>query len=339
MKPSGKILPALVCLLVMFAIVTALPGCGGKKEIVPVAVGELQSYRDPGFGFSIHFPKDWVKDTQVGRAHFYNADGVNTKFLEPTGNYPDGVVIAVDVTRTQTPADEQKRLVGEMKTMGMQINPEEAVTVGGKSGTKISYTAQYTKKIGVKGYHIFVQADSLLYDIGAAGFGDLYEIYAKVLDASIASFEFPKPVEKGADPTLPSEAFTNNDAKLFSFDYPDNFNFVNIPKGNNELAIGLRGVRQDCSVLFHVFPAKGLTLEKVFDQNKGKYAGASAGKTTLGGQPAMSLTYTAARDVERRFIFAVKNDKVYRVTLDWFKPQREKYLAAYDKVLSSFKFK
>jgi hypothetical protein len=338
MKPFGKILPAIACLLLAFIIV-ALPGCGGKKDIVPIAVGELQSYRDPGFGFQIHFPKDWVKDTQVGRAHFYNADGVSTKFLEPTGNYPDGVVVSVDVTRTQTPGDERKRLLGEMKTMGMQLNPEEAVTIGGKAATTVSYTAQYTKKIAIKGYHVFVEADSLLYDIAAAGFGDLYEAYKKTLDTCVASFEFPKPVEKGADMTLPSETFTGNDAKLFSFEYPDNFNFVNLPKGNNEVALGLRGVRQDCSVLFHVFPAKGLTLEKVFNQNKGKYGGAYASKTTLGGQPAMSLIYAAARDVERRFIFAVKDDKVYRVTLDYYKPQREKYLAAYDKVLSSFKYK
>jgi hypothetical protein len=30
---------------------------------------------------------------------------------------------------------------------------------------------------------------------------------------------------------------------------------------------------------------------------------------------------------------------VYRITMDWYKPQRAEYLAAYDKVLSSIKFK
>jgi hypothetical protein len=91
--------------------------------------------------------------------------------------------------------------------------------------------------------------------------------------------------------------------------------------------------------LFHVFGAKGLTLEKAFDQNKGKYAGAVTGKATIGGQPALSLTYAPTREVERRFYFMVKGDKVYRITMDWFKPQREEYLAAYEKVLSSIKFK
>jgi hypothetical protein len=88
-----------------------------------------------------------------------------------------------------------------------------------------------------------------------------------------------------------------------------------------------------------VFGAKGLTLEKVLAQNKGKFAGALEGKATVGGQQAMTLTYQATRDVERRFYFVVKNDKVIRATFDWFKPQRAEYLAAYEKVLSSMKFK
>jgi hypothetical protein len=43
--------------------------------------------------------------------------------------------------------------------------------------------------------------------------------------------------------------------------------------------------------------------------------------------------------VERRFYFLVKADKVYRVTMDWFKPQREQYLTTYEKVIQSIKIK
>ena len=105
------------------------------------------------------------------------------------------------------------------------------------------------------------------------------------------------------------------------------------------MVVGLRGQRQDCNVLFDVFGAQGLTLEKVFAQNKGRYKGAVEGKVTIGGQPALTLTLSAAKDVERRVYFAVKNDKVVRITMDWFKPQRTEYLAAYEKVITSIKFK
>jgi len=172
-----------------------------------------------------------------------------------------------------------------------------------------------------------------------AGFGDLYSAYKSVFDAVLASFELPKPVEKGRDQTLPSDMLSDYSTQFFSLQYPDNYNFETIPKGNNDLAISLRGANRSCSIQFAVFGAKGLTLEKVLAQTKAKFAGAVEGKATVGGQPAMMLTYQATKDVERRFYFVVKNDKVIRITFDWFKPQRAEYLAAYDKVVNSVKFK
>jgi hypothetical protein len=143
----------------------------------------------------------------------------------------------------------------------------------------------------------------------------------------------------GRDQTLPSAAMSDYSGRLFAFQYPDNFNFTNAPKGNNEEVVELRGVRQDCSIRIDVFAAKGLTVEKVFDQNKGKYRATNTGNASVGGQPARTLTYQATANVERRFVFVVKNDKVYRVTLDWYRPQREDYLATYDKVIASLRIK
>jgi hypothetical protein len=328
-----------IVLIVAIGLVLALTGCGGKKEVELVPVGNLVDYRDPGFGFSLKHPEGWKADAQVGRAHFYNVDGVDMKFRDPLGNYPNGVVFAVDVTKTQYPNEERKKLADEMKASGMQVDPEEAVMVGGKEGTRVKYVAAYSKSSVITGYHIYIEADTLLYDIGAAGFGDTYDAYKLVLDTVLASFHFPRPVEPGRDQTLPSESFAQSDTKLFTFSYPDNFNFEQIPKGNNEIAVGLRGARLDAAIRFEVFDAKGLTVEKVVEQNKGRFPGASTGKTTVGGQQAITLTGSVTRDVERRMVFVVKDGKVYRIIMDWFKPQRAQYLAAYDQVLASVKFR
>ena len=53
----------------------------------------------------------------------------------------------------------------------------------------------------------------------------------------------------------------------------------------------------------------------------------------------MTLTYSPTGQVERRIYYVVKNDKVFRVTLDWVRTQRQDYLATYDKVIGSIKFK
>jgi hypothetical protein len=336
MKSAARIL-GVTAFAVGFGLLVA--GCGGQKTVTPLAVGEMQEYRDPLYGFRLQFPKGWKNPSEAGKTRVYSSEETAQRFVDPTGAYPDGVMIAVDVVKTATPDEQKASILAELKNPGRTVSPEAPTTIGGKPATMISYTANWSKKSKEEGMRIFVSLDTLLYDITFAGFGDQYASHKLIFDAITKSFEFPKPVEKGRDQTLPSENFTEYDAKLFSFQYPENFNFVETAKGNNELALGLRGVRQDCSIQFIVFGAKGLTVEKVVEQNKAKYPGASAGKSTIGGQPALTLTYAPTREVERRVFFAVKNDKVYRVIMDWFKPQREQYLAAYDKVIQSIKIK
>lgn len=314
-------------------------GCGGDKQVTLLPVGEMQEYRDPIYGFHFQYPAGWVAGGDAGRPRIYNSLEAGQRFLDPLGQYPDGVMIAVDVFKTANALQQKASLASELTSSGRVVGQETPITIGGQQGTRVPYTANFSTKVKETGHHIYIPLDTVVYDFSFAGFGDLYASHEAIFDSVLRSFTFPKAVEPGRDATLPAEAYTDYDAKLFTFQYPENFNFVNVPKGNNELTLGLRGVRQDCSILFHVFGAKGLTLEKAFEQNRAKYAGASTGKATISGLPAMTLTYSPTREVERRFYFVVKDDRVYRVTLDWFKPQRAEYLAAYDKVISSIRLK
>ena len=340
MKTALRIV--LLCSLATGILLTGLwfAGCSSDKKVTVLPVGAMDEYRDPGYGFVVKYPKGWVVDTQVGRARFYSVQGSDMKFRDPTtADYPDGAMISVDVTKTTTPADDQKKLTDEMAKIGIQLGKPEPITVGGKPGTRITYKAKYTSTSLMTGEHIYIPLDTLLYDIELAGFGTLYDAHTAIFAAVKDAFVFPKPVEKGRDQTLPSETMSEYQSAYFTVQYPENYNFETVPKGNNDLAVSLRGANKYCAIQFTVFGAKELTLEKVFDQNKGKFPGAVSGKATVGGQPAMTLTYSAAKEVERRFYFIVKNDKVIRITMDWYKPQRTDYLAAYEKVLSSIKFK
>jgi len=314
-------------------------GCGAEKKMEPVPVGEMETYKDPAVGFQIQHPKGWIVNAQVGRAAFYNATDVDKKFLDPLGVGAIGVEIAITVTKTPDPVGMVTKFREDRTAEGFVLHPNQTMTVAGKPATKMGYSAAYDKKTVINGHHVFIPGDSVLYDMSFAGFKDYYNAYTAVFEASLNSFQMPKPVEKGRDETLPSETFGDRDAKMFTFQYPENFNFTDPPKGKDEIVVGLRGVRLDCNILFNVFGAQGLTLEKVVDQNKGRYKGATAGKLTVGGQPAITLTMSASKDVDRRVYFTVKNDKVVRITMDWYKPQRAEYLAAYDKVIGSIKFK
>ncbi|MEO8168628.1 MAG: PsbP-related protein [bacterium] len=327
-------------LSVLTALVAiALFGCAEKK-IEPIVPGEMKEYKDPGMGWSISYPANWpIVNAEVGHAHFYNASGVDSKFRVPNEPGTVGAEIAVDVAKTSDPAAEVQKNIAQMKSGGFQVEPEEKVTVNGMAATKVKYGANYGKNSIIYGHHVYITKDSLVYDLGFAGFGQFYGAYAQVFDAALNSFKAAKPKEKGADETLPSEAFTTYNGKTVSFDYPDNFNPTGASKGSYEEVAELRGVRQDCSIRYDVSSAKELTLEKVFAQNKGLIRGGSAGKATVGGQPAMTLSGAVTKDVQRKMYFVVMNNKIMRFTTDWFRPQSAQYQAAYDKAMASVKFK
>lgn len=316
-----------------------LGGCATERKMQPVAVGELEEYRDPGIGFSLKIPKGWIANTEVGRARFYNEQDVNTKFLDPTGVGPLGVEIAVDIIRTPNARDSIQHFKEEQTKIGVVLKPDEPVKHGDLEGVKIPYTANYGGGNIIHGHYVMFPRDSVLFSLAFAGFGDHYEAYAAIFDAVLNSFVPPKPKDPTRDETLPSETYASFDAGMFTFLYPDNFNTTNPSKGRFEQVIELRGIRQDCSIRFDVFPAQGLTVEKVFEQNKGSYRSRGAGEITIGGEKAMFINYSPSPVVDSRAHFLVHNDKVVRITLNWYKPHAEHYTLAYNQVISSIKFK
>lgn len=338
MKTHPRVFSLVAFVLSVLSISMLLNGCGGEKKMAPVPVGELEEYRDPVIGFHIMHPKGWVMNAEVGRARFYNAQEVDKKFLDPTGAYPVGVEIAVNALKTGEPAAAIKQIKTDLAQVG-PMKPEEPITVAGVKGTKIPYSFNYGGKNIVHGHHILIATDTTVFHLSFAGYGDTYQAYGATFDTVLRSFQLPQPPEKGRDATLPSETLSEYNGKTLTFSYPDNFNFTNPKKGKFDEVVELRGVRQDCSIRFDVFGAKGLKVDKVFEQNKGKYASSGSGKATVGGEPAMYLTYSATPAVERRFYFVVRNDKVIRVTMDWFKAQRDTYIPVYEKVISTVKFK
>ncbi|MDH4070073.1 MAG: hypothetical protein OEV30_06585 [Ignavibacteria bacterium] len=313
-------------------------GCAQERKMEPVPVGEMVRYQDPGIGFSLEHPAGWIINAQVGRVRMYNAAEVDQKYIDPAGVGVPGVEISVDVVSEEDPAGRIQTIKADMAQRQFQLGQEAPVMMGQYSGIRLPYTANYGGSNIINGHRILIAADTVLYDLGFSGFGDHYAAYTAVFDSSFRSFTMPKLKVPGRDETLPSEEFTRYVTDYFSFEYPDNFNFESPKKGKNDLVVQLRGVRQDCSIRFDVFGAEGLDVDKVFEQNKGNYRGASSSKVTIAGQPAWRLTYSPTASVERHFYFVVRNDKVIRTTLDLYKPQRADYMQAYDRVIGSIRW-
>jgi hypothetical protein len=318
---------------------TLLQGCG-KKEVLPVPVGKMNEYKDPGFGFVIQYPENWLQLGTVGKALFTESQEMATKFIDPSRGIEGGrVMVEALPYEGKTPealiADAKESLTEQQAEM----SPQTTVTVGGKPSVKIPYTIQATSKTKIYGYEIYVPGDTALYKITVEGYGDQFNAYTGVFDAMVNSFVVPVVVVKKPDVWQPSATMSPLDSKFFTMSYPDNMEFVDVKKGDKDYVVELRADRQDVSIHVDVFGAVGLTVDKVWEQNKSRYKARGSGETTIDGAKTFWVDYSPMANISSRAYFTVKNDKVVRTTLNWFAPKKEVYFPVLEGMVKSMKLK
>ena len=181
-----------------------------------------------------------------------------------------------------------------------------------------------------------------MYYIQYSGFNEFYDSYKVVFDSLLASVRLPKPksAAETADPSVPSSEFDSFDNFAVKFQYPSNFDVATPrPKGENTFSAEVKGMRQDCSIRIDIFPAKGLTVEKVFEQNEKFYRATGKGSSTIDGLKAPYLSYAPMKGVDSRAYFVVKNDKVIRTIVNYHSPMKAQFLPAFERTVQSMKIK
>ena len=89
-----------------------------------------------------------------------------------------------------------------------------------------------------------------------------------------------------------------------------------------------------------IFPAKGVTVEKVFEENSPKFPGSRpGGETQISGNKAMVLNWAPMAGVSGRAYFLVKNDQLYRVVVTWAREKQDVYLPVFEKMVQSLQLK
>ncbi len=340
MKHSFAIIT--VCGILLLGALVMIEGCE-KKEAV--TIGELETYVDPAFDFSITYPKHWLKSSTPGsKFTIFSSQDTYDWLLDPNAkNKKPGawIEIGIDTTKGKTLDGYAAIQKDKIETKKFRVTGEEAIKLVNTDAIKINYIFQLTSKIALHGYQIVVLKDSVPTYIEYAGVGKAFDDYKIVIDTVLTSIRLAhKLVRTVNEPGKPSSDFAVHSDRYIEFKYPDNYNSVGVPIGNNLSVYELRSsARQDCAIHFDVFGAKKLSVERVFEQNKGKYRGRSNGQTTIDGQKALYLICSPMANVDSRVYFIVKNDRAIRLTLSYYKPQEADYMAAYDKVLASVRIK
>lgn len=330
--------------VVLSLILLMLSGCGPKNE--PAKIAEWTRYDDPYFKVHFTYPKGWHLLSEGGRVTIYSTPEVMDKFYDPTSKGKAGVQVIVAFEKLdtlQTVESYANSYTDDLTNAGYTITSVDLITLEDASGSQVHYSGFHDEKTKSEAVRAFAIKDSVLYYVQFAGFNGLFKAYYSVYDTLIASINLPEPkaAVTNVDPSIPSSEFEKFSNSFLEISYPDNFEpSMPQPKAPVAFSLELKGYRLDSSIRVDVLAAQGLTVEKVLQQNEKKFPNpAGKGEIMLDGAKALFLNYSPAQVIDSRVYFLVKNDRVYRVILNYHRPAKDIYLPVFEKMVASLKTK
>ncbi len=334
--------------LVAASMAIIVSACGKKAEVPPIA--DLDTYEDKSMNFSIKFPKNWKGAVEAGkRAEYYSADNIMQRFREYNESEITGAKMAIIANKLEG-APNLDSIIDATKIFqdASVYSTPEKVQLDGVEATRIKYAYKYADG-EFKGERYFAMKDStavtiIEFESFGGTFDQLHPKFEEMLKS--VKLAYYKPVVKdttGGKPAevfKPAESLASFDGKNFSMQYPTNFSGKNMGGGLETVQFQGIGGPADCIINVTVTDAsKQNNLDRIVEQNKKLYKAASSSAAKLGGETAAFIEDMPVKDVRRRTYFAVKGNKLFKVTLQWFKPEQEIFLPTFEKCLGSVSLK
>lgn len=330
-------------LLVLLLVALVLPGCGGKQGNLKISGWEL--YQDTYYGINFKYPQGWQVTQEGGRFSVYSSQDVISRFYDFTAKGPDGVRIVVSTQKMdtlQTLDEHVAQLSSNLKGFGFDIVATEPATLDGVPGTLVHYKGAVDAKNVIEAVQVTAMRDSSVFAVKFEAFNKLFTPGKAAFDTVVATLHLPKPKGEMTQEELsaPAPDFVKFENARLSIQHPSNFEAaVPKPKAPTEFAMDIKGYRQDSFVHVDVMPAKGLSADKVVEQNAKFFKETSRGTATVSGVSTAYINYSQVKDIQSRVYFLVKNDKIYRVIFNYYAPMRNVYLPAFEKTVASLVLK
>ncbi|HLF19974.1 MAG TPA: hypothetical protein VI704_04215 [Bacteroidota bacterium] len=322
-------------------IILLLAGCDRKVKVPPIT--EWATFQDQFFRVTFSYPKGWHVVVEPSKIILYSSAEAMNKFFDPTSEDKPGAQIIVAGERDSL--HDLNRFVNsfesDKKAEGFDIKSKQNIILEGISAVEFNYTGRFDEKTTLTALRAITWKDSAIYYVHYGAYNELFEPYKFVYDSVIASLTLPKPrvFARNVDPSLPVEETDKFSNEVLELSYPANFSPSLKPAGKDiQFAMELKGYRQDCFITIDVRPAKGLTLDKVVEQNT-KNVKASKQSANVGGEKAVYINESPIKNIDRRTYFIVKNDKFYRVLLTYYSPMKKDFLPAFEKTVASLRLK
>jgi hypothetical protein len=311
--------------LILFSIMISsllLINCGGKGDVVQIK--NLVVYEDPAVNFSIKYPDNWVVQ-QVPGSRFlaYTSQGAKKRFLQYDPLGTTGAKIEVLVTAIDSIQTLDTVMANKMFQPDIYSDPK-TVTIDGVQAVKQTYDFELEDGPFHGEVYYATKDNKLATTIYFEAFGGTYDEYKKGFEEILASVNLAvQPGKKTdtiyeeieADP--PSETLRTVSGEGFSINIPDNF--------SKEAGMYMGKRRGDSYIKIDVFPAEKTTdISKLVVENRKKLSGAgSTEDITINGEKAKKVAYRPSSKVAGEMYFILKNKKLYRITLNWFRGNAE----------------
>ncbi len=328
----------LFSLFILFA-------CGEKKQIVEIK--ELAVYKDPVMNFEIKYPVNWEIQRYPGdRFLAFTTKTAIKRFrtFDPEGE--TGAKIELLVVKLQ--GEQTIDSVMAIKQFTPETySPPQKVTIDGVEG----YNQSYEFPLGdgkFQGEIYYAQKDSQVVTvISFEAFGETFSNYKPAFDEIINSVKLAympqqqvDTIRKIIEAPPPSQNLVSYKGEGFVISIPDNFDTRNPKVGAAIRSYQFIGERRlDSDIRIDIFDAsKQKNLEKIVQDNKSKHGDVNPRETTIGGQKAYVFEYSPVPKVKSKVYYTIHNDKLFRVTVNWFTGEEQNYKPVFDKVIASFKF-
>ncbi len=322
--------------------------CGKKAEAPPIA--DLDTYEDKSMNFSIKFPKNWKAAVEAGkRAEYYSDDKIMQRFREYNESEITGAKMVIMANKLEGPVslDSIIEATKIFQDASVYAAPEK-VQIDGVEATRLKYAYKYGDG-EFKGERYFAMKDStamtiIEFESFGGTFDQLHPKFEEMLKSvKLAYYKAVVKDTTGGKPAevfKPAEGFASFDGKNFSIQYPTNFSGKSTGGGLETVEFKGIGGPADCIMNVTVTDAsKQNNLDRIIEQNKKLYKASASSPAKLGGETAAFIEDSPVKDVRRRTYFAVKGNKLYKVTLQWFKPEQEIFLPTFEKCLGSISLK
>lgn len=342
-----RIRPMSSVLLALIAV--TLFGCGAEKKAEPAVIESLETYNDNVMNFSIAYPSNWQKAVEQGKqAIFFSDNTVMQRFVSYDADGTSGAKIQISVQPMTGTLDEELNAAKTFEANAYSAT--ENTTLGGQPAKKVSYSFELNDgKLQGEKYVAAKEGTVTIVELEAFGgtFEALRPKFEEVLKSVQLGYKVAAPViDTSAVSTAPADTFKPSSQVRavkgdgYTMDVPDNFSGTPAKSAGTLSSTKFKGIGgpQDSFIQVDVLDAsKQKDLNKIMDQNKKTYRVNDATQTTIGGQKAYYLNYSLVKDVSSRAYFVIKGDKLYRITMNWYKPEQALYLPAFEKAVASFK--